>query len=545
MEIWRPNVLILGGGGVKGFLTIGSLLFFEKTKMLKDIKKIVGVSIGSVIGLLYASGYSMTEILDFSLMTQISEVVSHIDILNIMKTNGFVSHDVFRKKLNEKIISKFGFVPTFKQLYLMTGYHFEVVVTNLDKNVAEYFSHETQPDFSCVEGVLMSMSLPFIFQTYIHNNDIYLDGAIIDPFPLNRYRNDCVFGIILKTTPVNPRESFFNYLSRVIDSFTTTKEKNIIIPPNCKILNLQYQITDTLGIKMSFENRVDMVLFGYLRGYQFYDEIHRIHPQEYPMNIQKSLTKDLIHSFPTFQNQNESFIIDHVEELSDVDSEEMENEGDEYLVDLFESSDFSQSSIDETSESSSEESEHLQEEYESTEEPLNDEINHQLTETQDGHQDIVETEEDVKDNSNHIIEPIISELKYSVSEEMKDSVTTEYEVKIQSEEDGNTQDNILNSEDIHEPTPDDLCSNCENDIQDRVVNENICEDKGEYEVNSLKDTEIQDVISDGHESKISVSDESSGVRVSQRKNKFYSPSKIKKWRKTKKKYTTPEWITKN
>ena len=336
MEIWRPNVLLLGSGGVKGFLTIGSLMFFEKTKLLKNIKKVVGISIGSVIGLFYVVGCSMTEILEISLITQLSEVMTNIDILNIMKSNGLVSHDIFRKRMNDKVMEKFGFVPTLQQLYMMTGYEFEVVVTNLDNDTAEYFNHLTQPKLSCVEAVLMSMSIPILFQTYIYNDHIYVDGAICDPFPIHRYPRDKVFGIMLKSTHDDPKESFYNYLAKVIQTFTSTKLRNIEIPPGCKILNLEYKVNDTIGMKITFEKRVDMVLLGYLRAYQFYSELYKISPNEYPMVIQKYHSTDFFSALP-FEKKQDDMFLEYVEEPSEVDTEEMEDEADEYLDELFDS----------------------------------------------------------------------------------------------------------------------------------------------------------------------------------------------------------------
>lgn len=366
MEIWRPNVLLLGPGGAKGFLMLGSLLFLEKTKLLKDIKKIVGISIGSVIGLFYSIGCSITEIIEIALMTQLSEVMTNLDIINIMKTNGLVSHETFRKRMNDKVVEKYGFVPTLQQLYLMTGYEFEVVVTNLNKDEAEYFSHKTQPNLPCVEAVLMSMSLPLFFQSYVYNDSVYVDGAICDPFPIQRYESENVLGIMLKTTPADPKESFFNYMSCVIHAFTTAKEKIMNIPENCKILNIEYQMNDIIGMKMSFETRVDMVLLGFLRGYQFYDQLYKIDPINYPMtNIQKYVSLDFFSalSFP----KQEDFILEHIDEISQIDSEEMEDEADEYLMELFESDSDTSISSDEEEEDE-EENEEEQEESEDQEE---------------------------------------------------------------------------------------------------------------------------------------------------------------------------------
>ena len=584
MEVWKPNVLLLGAGGIKGFLTVGSLLFFEKTKMLKDIKKIVGISIGSVIGLLYVVGYSMTEILEFALMTQLSEIVSNIDIVNIMKTNGFISHDILRKKINDKIISKFGFVPTFKQLYLMTGYHLEVVVTNLDENKAEYFSHETQPDLPCVEAILMSMSLPLFFQTYIHNEKIYIDGAISDPFPLYRYEKDRIFGILLKTTPTNPKESFFTYLTRVIDSFASTKEKNIIIPSNCKILRLEYQVSDTVGIKMSFENRVDMVLFGYLRGYQFYEELHKIHPNEYPINIQKTLSKEFFKSLPEYKKEDERFFIQHIDEISQVDSDEMENEGDDYLMEIFESSDLSEDwSSESTDQSSDQDTSSTDSRYSTPQKvqikkniPTHEKeiniTNHNLSNTVEVNieKDELESQEDEVNIERDELESQEDEVKIErdeleSQEESKDQCISNDRSDIEKDRehldeldknsyDKDTIDNEMNMKTDIDAMNERLSCRSNGSIENRSfdleTNVGVVSLNGE----SIGDKLIREQDSFSGTSPLlgftSVVDEfpseslQDSLRMSQSKNKTYSPSRFKKWKKTKKKHKTPEWIAK-
>jgi predicted acylesterase/phospholipase RssA len=57
----RPRiVLVLGGGGARGLSHIGVLRVFEEERI--PIDEITGVSVGALIGSLYASGYSVDQI---------------------------------------------------------------------------------------------------------------------------------------------------------------------------------------------------------------------------------------------------------------------------------------------------------------------------------------------------------------------------------------------------------------------------------------------------------------------------------------------------
>ena len=369
MEVWRPKVLLLGPGGVKGFLLLGSLLFLEKVKFLKDVKKVVGISVGSMAGLLYITGYTITEILEFAIMTQIIDI-STIDVINIMKKNGLVSHESFRKRLRDKITEKYGFVPTLKQLYLMTGYEFEVVVTNLDKDTTEYFSHITEPDLCCVEAVLMSISIPLIFQSYVYKNNIYLDGAISQAFPIQRYKDENVFAVMLKGSRSDPKESFFSYLYHIVKLLTSITEKNLDVPPNTKILHLNYQVDDTIGVKLTFDKKVEMFLYGYYRAYDFYKKLNSQSNEHFPIDYNKVGSKELFSSFrfsksvlKNNKTQDHTFVGKYYvqkktnKNKKDVYLDLVEDVGDEYLMELFEDSDSTDFSVTDDSnfESSSEE----------------------------------------------------------------------------------------------------------------------------------------------------------------------------------------------
>jgi hypothetical protein len=430
----------------------------------------------------------------------------------------------------------------------MTGYHLEVVVTNLDKNKTEFLSHETVPELSCVEAVLMSMSLPLFFQTYIYKNNIYIDGAITDPFPIHRYEKESVIGILLQTTPSNPKESFFTYMMRVIDTFASTKERNIIVPPKSKVLKLEYQVSDTVGLKMSFEDRVDMVLFGYFRGYQFYEELNKSHPEEYPMNISKILSKDFFKSLASREKEENSFILDYIEEISQVDSEELEDEGDEYLMELFESSDITEDSSSYFTESSEEEysnDKHNISIHRNLQSPRNN-TNHSKSEyyLSDEEEDLnisrsltnkhleVNTDHHQIQNNHISTDPLIkvsihteqvSSEKVSSEQLSTEQVSTE---QLSTEQVSIEPEIQIEHSDIDEDT----------EVRDRDLMVHV-RNEGGLQLSEWSATEEDDSKEYKPMDKLS-------NRSTNSKNNIYSPGKFKKWKKHKKKHKTPEWITK-
>lgn len=342
MDLWTPDALLLGPGGAKGFLMLGALLLFEKCKMLKDVKKIVGVSMGAIIGMFLNIGCTVTEILEIGLMTELNEIITTIDVMTIMKNKGLVSHDIFRKRMRDKVTQRFGFVPTLKQLYMMTRIELEIVVTNLDKDRPEYFSHQTEPDLCCVEAVLMSMSLPLFFYTYVYKDNIYLDGAVAEPFPIHRFKNEKVLAIRMMGCHIDPKDSFFNYISKVVNCLTS-QTRNHSKSKDTKILDLIFEVNDAIGVKLTYEKRVEMVLVGYVRAYRFLKSYHSC----YIPLIEKYTNQNFFESITINCDQQHS----NISEYEDDDStsvgksigknkgyeQDIEEKGDEYLEECFES----------------------------------------------------------------------------------------------------------------------------------------------------------------------------------------------------------------
>jgi hypothetical protein len=125
-----------------------------------------------------------------------------------------------------------------------------------------------------------------------------LDGAISDPFPLQRLDGHKVLAIRTTGSPLDPKGSFFNYISQVINCLTSQK-RNEKFSKNTKILDLVFEINDAIGVNLNLEKRVDMVLIGYLRSYQF---IKSITEKEFPENYSYLETIEKITSSAFFDS---------------------------------------------------------------------------------------------------------------------------------------------------------------------------------------------------------------------------------------------------
>ena len=107
--------LVLGGGGAKGFAHVGVIKTLEANGIKPDL--IVGSSVGSFVGSLYASGMSADELERLALSTDDSELtdftLAHQGIIEGIKLKDFVNAQVGNRPI-EALPIRFAAIATEK-----------------------------------------------------------------------------------------------------------------------------------------------------------------------------------------------------------------------------------------------------------------------------------------------------------------------------------------------------------------------------------------------------------------------------------------------
>lgn len=269
------NVLVLGPGGIKGFQELGALYFLETNGKLNNLKTFLGVSVGAIICFLLNVGFTIKEIIYIAVSNSnlIGEDLSNLSvdslILTISNLNnhmGLFSTDRFRETLNNKIIEKLGFSPTFKELKELTNKELVIVCYNLSKRKKEYFSFETNPNTICLDAVMMSMNIPLIFFVSKYNDDIYIDGAFGDPYPIlikddgaNR-----ILGIYIELDKFNIQSNILCYIHEIVHSVfdTMIKDNRDKSSTMCSHIPLKSNVLDITGSSLSIVDKAKMILCG-------------------------------------------------------------------------------------------------------------------------------------------------------------------------------------------------------------------------------------------------------------------------------------------
>lgn len=265
---FSPTVLVLGPGGAKGFLQVGALLYLETANYLSKIDKYVGVSVGAIITALIVCGLSVKELLIIALETDISADLKNVTLADITEHWGLIPHNYLREKLTTAIRNKLQFLPTMQQLFEITKKSLTIVTYNCQLDKEEYINHLTHPQFPLVEALLASASIPLVFQKFLYQNQLYIDGAFGNPYPVD-YHDDGteqVLGIYIETESIQrdsaPDLSHFLKISQC----AIAQLRRFIIKrstDNCRHLALRTNLRDMTGGTFTTSDKISLVCTGH------------------------------------------------------------------------------------------------------------------------------------------------------------------------------------------------------------------------------------------------------------------------------------------
>ena len=166
--------LALGCGGAKGLAHIAFLKVFDDLGIKPSI--ISGTSMGAVIGALYASGLTAREIEAFYWNMTLYKITNLIDLSFTRK-----GLTVRGKKISAWIRKRIKH-HDFSDLEIPM----KIVATDFWKRSETVFDTG-----DVVDAVRASISLPGIFQPYLKDGRVYIDGGVVNPVPYDIIKNEC------------------------------------------------------------------------------------------------------------------------------------------------------------------------------------------------------------------------------------------------------------------------------------------------------------------------------------------------------------------
>lgn len=177
--------LVLSGGGARGLAHVGALKVFEELDVSVDY--VAGTSAGALVGALYAGGHSSDNILAF-----------------FKKAKLFTWHNLTRKKPG--LVNMENFIPLYKE-YLPDD-DFDalqrklfVTATDLLKPEGKIFNKG-----QLIRPVLASAAVPGVFSPIEIDGGLYVDGGVVNNFPIEPIQECCSKIIGINVSPLLPME---------------------------------------------------------------------------------------------------------------------------------------------------------------------------------------------------------------------------------------------------------------------------------------------------------------------------------------------------
>jgi NTE family protein len=179
--------IVLSGGALRGFAHAGVLKALNEADIFPEV--ISGASAGSIVGALYADGYTPDDIYDIFFNKKLTKFLEFI-----IPNKGFVRLTGLYKTLLENLRAK-----QFSGLKLPLF----VAVTNLNEAKCVYFSEGELAPY-----IIASSTVPIMFQPMVIDGVTYVDGGILNNLPLEPIENDCEMLIGVNINPIVPMDKF-------------------------------------------------------------------------------------------------------------------------------------------------------------------------------------------------------------------------------------------------------------------------------------------------------------------------------------------------
>ena len=221
MDISQLETLVFSGGGVRGISYIGVILAFQDTyakSMNEHFQRFVGTSVGALFALFCAINVDFSNLIETFQSIGLSVIFEKDPIW--LLTNFALSDGHTVQALLVSVLESKGFKSnvTFGELFKLTNKH--LVATTVDLNTANvmYLDHIKYPDIPIVKGIMGSMALPPIFPPVVHASWSFIDGGLLDAFPIALFDPLKTLGIHTAwyIDPNSPTKDINSYYTRIL-----------------------------------------------------------------------------------------------------------------------------------------------------------------------------------------------------------------------------------------------------------------------------------------------------------------------------------------
>ena len=284
--------LILSSGSVKACIFIGGLTELNKVFPLHNFKYMTGCSAGSILITLLNIGYTLNELKEVLLNIDF-DFFQEFKLKNFFNNCGFDSGNKIENLLKAFFLNKNISVDiTFNELYIKTNMTLTLNTVNITKGIVEYNNYINSPNMSVLLALRMSMNIPVIYPPISYNDNLYVDGALLDPYPINYIKNTRKIGFVIYDIEeynfmnniggsfINDDDNSFNYIFKMMRILYTNYLKNKY-KKNDK--NSIYFHTNSFNITFKLEKdyKEKLILYGNKKVKLYFKKKYKLQRKKY------------------------------------------------------------------------------------------------------------------------------------------------------------------------------------------------------------------------------------------------------------------------
>ena len=272
--------IALSGGGIRGIAHAGVLKALEDNGIKVDI--IGGTSSGSMIAMLYASGYSPYHI--YRLFKKYSKDIAKVNTKPIIKSY-MLNKRITLKGLNtgNNVEDLFNQVINKQGIYKMKDIKMPVVIPTVDlMSCKEYVFTNNPPenkekyitDIEVGKAIRASSSFTAVFSPCEYKEHAFIDGGALDNIPIKEVKKqgaDIVIGVKFNSDEITKDSNIMDMTMKTIDIMGEKISEDNIKQANY-FLNVY---TDKTGL-LDVEKLDSCYKYGYNAVIENLDEIKEV-----------------------------------------------------------------------------------------------------------------------------------------------------------------------------------------------------------------------------------------------------------------------------
>jgi NTE family protein len=208
----KPKIaLVLGGGAARGFAHVGVIRALEQEKIPIDM--IVGTSVGSIIGAIYANNLNSFE-LEWTAFTLEKDSLFDYGILNAITGMGMAKGQKLEEFVKTKITAT-----NIESMKLP----FAAVATDLNRGTRVVLDRG-----SVAKAVHASCAIPGIFEPVDYQGRLLVDGGVLDNIPIDVAREegaDIVIAVDISENVAN--YNITNFVDVMLQAVSIMSHENV------------------------------------------------------------------------------------------------------------------------------------------------------------------------------------------------------------------------------------------------------------------------------------------------------------------------------